>query len=68
MVCGNRARFSVGPDRVPLCGVHRNQLQRMAGGVLWGIPRMSRVQIRSAFGFLIPDDTKSGLKTRKEAK
>jgi hypothetical protein len=57
MVCGNVGRYKVGFDRTPLCGIHRNKLKREHGeGFFQYTDHLSRVQIRSAFGFLVPDD------------
>lgn len=57
MVCGNRGKYKVGIDRVPLCGIHKNQIKRDMGlGFFGETIHLTRPQIRAAFGFLVVDD------------
>lgn len=58
MVCNLHVRLFVGPERVPLCGIHVNQLRKKTQEYPWsGIPPLSRREIRSVFGFLMLDDS-----------
>lgn len=53
MVCSNKPKIYLGADRVPLCGVHQRQLRGNPHDPMFGLQRLSRREIRQAFGFLI---------------
>lgn len=58
MVCGNNAKYKIGLDRVPLCGIHKNQIKRDLGFGFFGeTMHLTRPQIRAAFGFLVVNDS-----------
>ena len=56
IICHNPGKYQIGlpTQRVPLCGVHLNQLKKMMPP-LKSVNSLERWQIRKAFGFVILD-------------